>query len=92
MIIAVRVAGDPAGKRGFGVLVSIGIEGLLGGFNHSELVGLSPLVFLLEVADELLCIDVLLGICVDKVKLTSDELVSILVPGFQQGGSDDAFE
>ena len=51
---------------------------------NKMLVGLSLLIFLLEVADELLCVDILLGIRVDKVKLTSDKLVSVLVPGFWQ--------
>ena len=91
-VIVVRIAGNPAGERGFIVLASVGDEGLLGGLGRSGLAGLSPLILLLEYANKLLVVDIFLGICVDEVKLTSNELICELIPRFRQGGCDNAFE
>ena len=66
-------------------------EGLLRGLRGSELAGLSPLILLLEVTDELLSIYVLLGVSINEVELTSNELVSKLVPRFQLLCTDSAY-
>ena len=91
-VIIVRIASNPAGERRFGVLASIGDKGLLGGLSRSSFAGLSLFILLLEYAYELLIVDIFLGICVDKVKLTSNELICELIPRFRQGGCDNAFE
>ena len=57
---------------------------MLGEFNRSRLVGLPLLILLFEYANELLHVDMLPGIRVDEIELTSDELISELIPGFQQ--------
>ena len=64
-------------------------KGLLRGLGHSRLAELMPLILLLEYANKLLIVDVLLGICVDKVKLTSDKLIGVLVPRFREQRYDD---
>ena len=55
-------------------------EGLLGGLGHSGLAGLSPLTLLLEYANELLSINVFLGISVNEVQLTGNKLIGVLIP------------
>ena len=79
-ILIVHVARDLAGKRGSSVVVAVSDKGLLGGLGCSGLAGLMPLILLLEYAYELLVINVLFGVCVDKVKLTSNKLIGVLVP------------
>lgn len=65
---------------------------MLGESGGSGLPRLPTFVLLLKYADELLSVDVLPGVSVNEVELTSNELISEVVPGFRQRGGYDAFE
>ena len=91
-IVIVRITSNLAGKRGSSIVTSIGNKSLFGGLSHSRFAGLSPLILLFEYAYELLVVNIFLGICIDKVKLTSNKLISKLIPRFQQGRCDNVFK
>ena len=60
-----------------------------GGYGLSRL---PTFVLLLKYADELLSVDVLPGVSVNEVELTSNKLISEVVPRFRQRGGNNAFE
>ena len=57
---------------------------LLGQFTRRGLAQLPALVLLLDNAYELLHVDVLPGVCVNKVQLARDVLVSELISGLRE--------
>jgi len=91
-VLIVSVAGNPAGEWRFGVVAPMSEHGLVDGLSRSRLAGLLLLILLLEYANELLSVDVFLGICVDEIQLTGDKLISVLIPRLRQGRCDDTFE
>ena len=83
-ILAIHATTDVISKQGFTRISPEREESLLGHSSHQGFARLSALIFLVDNANELLCVNVLPGVCVDEVQLTRDILVCELVPGFRQ--------
>ena len=78
------VAGNLAGKGKLGVVAPVNVHGLLWKLTGHGLARLPALVLLFDNANELLRVDVLPGISVNEVQLTSDELICELIPGLRK--------
>ena len=92
VVLIVSIAGNPAGEWRFGIVSPMSKHGLVDGLSRSRLAGLPLLILLLEYANDLLSVNVFLGIHVNEIQLTSNELISVLIPRLRQGRCDDMFE